>query len=143
MVTVVFKEQSKNDNLFNSNKSNCKVYFNGELKADKLANTNSMIDDEINSFKSRVMKSNLSRLHINPSDNQEISEITLSDRITKVPALQMADLTYYNYALNNTEVKQLYNSGFNKYNATFKEIKVINKDIIKGSNSDRYKINPI
>jgi hypothetical protein len=143
MVTVVFKEQSKNDNLFNSNKSNCKVYFNGELKADKLANTNSMIDDEINSFKSRVMKSNLSRLHINPSDNQEISEITLSDRITKVPALQMADLTYYNYALNNTEVKQLYNSGFNKYNATFKEIKLINKDIIKGSNSDRYKINPI
>jgi hypothetical protein len=143
MVTVVFQEQSKNDNLFNSNKSNCKVYFNGELKADKLANTNSMIDDEINSFKSRVMKSNLSRLHLNPSDNQKISKVKLADKITEVPALQMADLTYYNYALTNAEVKRLYNSGFNKYDATFKKIKVINKDFSKGSNSDTYKINPI
>jgi hypothetical protein len=119
------------------------VYFNGELKADTLAKTNSLIDDEINSFKSRVMKSNLSKLHINPSDNQTISTVKLADKITEVPALQMADLTYYNYALNNTEIKQLYNSGFNKYDATFKKIKVINKDYTKGSNSDTYIINPI
>ena len=143
MVTVVFQEQAKSDNLFNSNKSNCKVYFNGELKADKLANTNSMEDDEINSFKSRVMKSNLSRLHINPSDNQTISKVKLMDDITELPALQMADLTYYNYALTNADIKQLYNSGFNKYDATFKKLKIKNKDFIKGVNSDTYSLNPI
>ena len=143
MVTVVFQEQAKSDNLFNSNKSNCKVYFNGELKADKLANTNSMNDDEINSFKSRVMKSNLSRLHINPKDNQTISKVKLSDKITQVPALQMSDLTYYNYALTNADIKQLYKSGFNKYEATFKKIKIINKEFTKGVNSDTYSINPI
>ena len=143
MVTVVFQEQSKNDNLFNSNKSSCKVYFNGEIKADKLANTNSMVDDEINSFKSRVMKSNLSRLHINPSANQTINEVTLSDKITKSSTLQMADLTYYNYALTNVEIKQLYKSGFNKYDTTFKKMKVTKKEYNKGINSDNYSVNPI
>ena len=143
MVTVVFQEQPKTDNLFNSNKSNCKVYFNGELKADKLSNTNSLVNDEINNFTSRVMKSNLSKLHINPSTNQKISTVKLQDTITQVPALQVADLTYYNYALNNADIKSLYKNGFNKYDATFKKIKVYQKEFNKGSNSDTYSLNPI
>ena len=141
MITVVFQEQPKGDNLFNANKSNCKVYFNGELKSDKLANTNSMENDVINNFKSRVMKSNLSKLHINPSENQSIKQLTLSDNITKISPLQMADLTYYNYALTNSEIKTLYNNGFNKYEATFK--KRVQRDYTKGFNSQTYTVNPI
>lgn len=141
MITIVFQEQPKNDNLFNANKSNCKVYFNGELKADKLSNTNSMENDIVNNFKSRVMKSNLSKLHINPSDNQTITQLTLADNITKIAPLRMGDLTYYNYALNNTEIKTLYNNGFNKYEATFK--KRIKTDYTKGFNSQTYTVNPI
>jgi hypothetical protein len=141
MVTIVFQEQPKNENVFNNNKSNCKVYFNGELKADKLTNTNSIEETELHNFKSRVMKSNLSKLHINPSNNQKISEITLSDNITKVSPLQMADLSYYNYALTNTEIKQLYNKGFNKYQASFK--KLISKSYTKGFNNKDYTLKAI
>jgi len=142
MVTIVFQEQPKNDNVFNNNRSNCKVYFNGELKADKLSNTSSIEEDEINNFKSRVMKSNLSKLHINPEIfNKTIDERTLSDTITKISPLQMSDLTYYNYALTNTEIKRLYNNGFNKYTASFS--KKISKSYTKGFNSDSYTINPI
>jgi hypothetical protein len=142
MVTVVFQEQSNKDNVFNNNKSNCKVYFNGELKADKLSNTNSIEEEEINNFKSRVMKSNLSKLHINPEKiNGTISNITLKDNITEVSPLQMSDLTYYNYALSRGEIKRLYENGFNKYNASFS--KRISKSYTKGFNSKDYTVNPI
>ena len=142
MITVVFQEQNKSDNIFNNNKSNCKVYFNGELKADKLSNTNSIEDDTINNFKSRVMKSNLSQLHINPKIiNGDISEHTLNDNITKIAPLQMSDLTYYNYALTNSEIKNLYNNGFNKYDASFK--KRISKSYEKGFNNIGAEVNAI
>jgi hypothetical protein len=141
MVTVVFQEQSKNENVFNKNKLNCRVYFNGELKADKLSNTNSVEDDSINNFKSRVMRSNLSKLHINPSKNQKVKPVKLSDDITEVSPLQMADLSYYNYALTNTEIKRLYNNGFNKYGASFK--KLISKNYTKGFNNESYDLKPI
>ena len=135
MITVVFQEQPKNNNVFNNNKSSCRVYFNGELKADKLSNTNSIENDEINNFKSRVMKSNLSQLHINPKNiNGNINTHTLTDRITKIAPLQMSDLTYYNYALTNTEIKRLYNNGFNKYDASFK--KRMSKNYEKGVNTN-------
>lgn len=142
MITVVFQEQPKNENVFNNNKSNCRVYFNGELKADKLSNTNSIENDEISNFKSRVMKSNLSKLHINPSViNDTIGTHLLSDNITKIAPLQMSDLTYYNYALTNSEIKRLYSNGFNKYDASFS--KRISKSYTKGFNSKDYSMNPI
>jgi hypothetical protein len=142
MITVVFQEQHKSDNIFNNNKSNCKVYFNGELKADKLSNTNSIENEQINNFKSRVMKSNLSKLHINPTTiNGNITEHTLNDNITKIAPLQMSDLTYYNYALTNAEIKRLYNSGFNKYDASFK--KRISKSYEKGFNNNNALVNAI
>ena len=142
MITVVFQEQSKSDDIFNNNKSNCKVYFNGELKSDKLSNTNSIENDEIKNFKSRVMKSNLSKLHINPSKiNGKIIQQTLGDRITKIAPLQMSDLTYYNYALNNAEIKNLYKNGFNKYDASFK--KRISKSYQKGFNDINSEVHAI
>jgi hypothetical protein len=142
MITVVFQEQSKSDDIFNNNKSNCKVYFNGELKSDRLSNTNSIENDEIKNFKSRVMKSNLSKLHINPKIiNGSIDEHTLTDKITKISPLQMSDLTYYNYALTNAEIKNLYNNGFNKYDTSFQ--KRISKSYEKGFNDINNEVNAI
>ena len=81
------------------------------------------------------MKSNLSELHINPQKiNGTINTHTLTDRITKIAPLQMSDLTYYNYALTNTEIKRLYNNGFNKYDASFK--KRMSKNYEKGVNTN-------
>lgn len=135
MVTIVFQEQPKIENIFNNNKSNCKVYFNGDLISDKLSNTNSIEEAEITNFKSRAMRSNLSKLHINPEKiNGTISKVELEDGITQISPLQMADLTYYNYALKTSEIKSLYNSGFNKYSASIK--KLISKSFEKGYNID-------
>ena len=142
MVTIVFQEQPKIENIFNNNKSNCKVYFNGDLISDKLSNTNSIEEAEITNFKSRAMRSNLSKLHINPKNiNGNIEKVTLDDKITNISPLQMADLTYYNYALKISEIKSLYNSGFNKYSASIK--KLISKSFEKGYNNENYKIEAI
>ena len=142
MITVVFQENPKIDNIFNNNKSNCKVYLNGDLKSDKLSNTNSIEDAEIKNFKSRAMRSNLSKLHINPKKiNGHISKKTLDDKITEISPLQMADLTYYNYALTTSEIKRLYKNGFNKYNATIK--KKISKSYEKGYNNASYTVEAI
>ena len=142
MVTIVFQEQPKIENIFNNNKSNCKVYLNGDLISDKLSNTNSIEEAEITNFKSRAMRSNLSKLHINPDKiNGNISKIKLDDGITDISPLQMADLTYYNYALKISEIKSLYNSGFNKYSASIK--KLISKSFEKGYNNENYKIEAI
>jgi hypothetical protein len=142
MITVVFQENPKINNIFNNNKSNCKVYFNGDLISDKLSNTNSIEEAEITNFKSRAMRSNLSKLHINPEKiNGPIDKIKLEDGITNMSPLQMADLTYYNYALTKSEIRSLYNNGFNKYNATIK--RKISKNYEKGYNNDSYKVEAI
>jgi hypothetical protein len=142
MITVVFQENPKIDNIFNNNKSNCKVYLNGDLKSDKLSNTNSIEDAEIKNFKSRAMRSNLSKLHINPKKiNGPISKQKLNDNITEISPLQMADLTYYNYALTTSEIKSLYKNGFNKYNAAIK--KKISKSYEKGFNNASYTVEAI
>ena len=142
MVTVVFQEQPKINDLFNNNKSNCKIYFNGDLKSDKLSNTNTIENDEIKTFKSRAMRSNLSKLRINPMQtNGYISKRTLPDNITEMSPLQMSDLTYYNYALTASEIKRLYNNGFNKFTTSIK--KKISNTYEKGYNNDSYNIKAI
>ena len=85
------------------------------------------------------MKSNFSKLHINPLTSTHIpdfTELTMADSITKTPPLQMADLTYFNYALNEAEINRLYDNGFNKYPAIVKKRKetILSKgDYIKNS----------
>lgn len=133
MITIVFKEQNNSEQLFYKRNANCKIYFNKQLISDRLAEVDNIENNTINKFNSRVMKSNFSKLHINPllGINGGIGNHTLEDGITETPALQVADLTYYNYALTQIEIDRLYNSGFNKYPATFN--KRIAKNFYKGT----------
>ena len=138
MVTIVFQEQPKTEYIFNKNNANCKVYFNGVLIEDRLAHTKAIENaSEYTQIKSRVMKSNLSKLHINPSSgkiigtndnragfiNNDLLKIETNAADTnnkiKISPLQMADLTYFNYALTVKEIKVLYDKGFNKNIVTF------------------------
>lgn len=135
MITIVFQEQPKNEDLFYKNNTNCKVYFNKHLIADRLVNSDSVELNTINNFKSRVMKSNFSKLHINPILNTngsvlKYTTISSTDGISQSTPLQLADLTYYNYALTQNDINKLYSMGFNKYSAEFKkplETPVFNK----------------
>lgn len=126
MITIVFKEQPTSEQLFYKHNASCKIYFNKKLVSDRLANINNLEKND-NLFKSRAMKSNFSKLHINPVndtlDNNSYNNLTLSDGITQAPPLQMADLTYFNYALNQAEINRLYDNGFNKYPAIIKKRK--------------------
>lgn len=122
MITVVFKEQPNTEQLFYKNNASCKIYFNKKLVSDRLAQVNNLENNNF-IFKSRAMKSNFSKLHINPDidGNKNINKLILSDTITETSPLQMADLTYFNYALNETEINRLYDNGFNKYPAIIKK----------------------
>ena len=122
MITIVFKEQADKDNILYKNNANCKIYFNKYLLSDRLAEVDVLNNNELSNFNSRVMKSNFSKLHINPAkdmDDTKVLNHKMSDNISETPALQMSDLTYFNYALNQSEIDRLYNIGFNKYRATF------------------------
>lgn len=132
MITIVFKEQPNSEQLFYKHNASCKIYFNKQLVSDRLANINNL-ENNNNIFKSRTMKSNFSKLHINPEgfDTNDYRNHTLSDGITEVSPLQMADLTYFNYALEQPEINRLYENGFNKYAAIFK--KRIETNFTKGS----------
>ena len=138
MITIVFKEQPTSEQLFYKHNASCKIYFNKKLVSDRLANINNLEKND-NLFKSRAMKSNFSKLHINPLTSTHIpdfTELTMADSITKTPPLQMADLTYFNYALNEAEINRLYDNGFNKYPAIVKKRKetILSKgDYIKNS----------
>ena len=41
--------------------------------------------------------------------------VILDDTITEVAPLQLADFSYFNYALSTAEIKGLYKKGFNSY----------------------------
>jgi len=132
MITIVFQENPSNEEVFNNNIANYRIYLNGELVEDRLANTNNIENSNYdNNFKSRVIKNNNNKLHINPiyydniidKDktnidkyiNKDTPPVLLSDKITEISPLQIADLTYFNYALTTAEINSLYRKGYNTY----------------------------
>jgi hypothetical protein len=126
MVTILFQENQKGSDSINVNNTNCKIYLNGALVADRLANVNGFEDTIVNNFNSRVMKSNLSKFYINPYSlnlaktnqlNLRPNSFIAPDGITSVSPLLVSDLSYFNYALDDYEISNLYRLGFNNYPA--------------------------
>ena len=143
MITIVFQENPQNENIINSNKANCRIYFNGDMVSDRVANINNNENVEINEFKSRAMKSNYSKLRIN-DHSLNLNHTTAAPTVAKIldydtglkdTPLKMADLTYYNYALNQMEINSLYKAGFNKYEAVLKNVNTDVDKYNKGFNS--------
>lgn len=133
MITIVFQEQPNNELIFNVESANCRIYFNGVLIENRIAHSASIEKkDDFTSIKSRVMKSNLSKLLINPTNVtpgiNSISPITTTDtnqNNVKISPLQVADLSYFNYALSQREITQLYNKGYKNKKVSFTD-KLIN-----------------
>lgn len=126
MITIVLQESPLNEEALFTNRTNCKVYFNGSLISDRSTYNNDITTDSDptkTDKKSTVMKKNMGNLYINPATNlsdinndyiQLIKEKTETDDITKDVPLKMANLSYFNYALNVDEIYKLYNKGFTK-----------------------------
>jgi hypothetical protein len=152
MITIVFQEQPNNELIFNVDSANCRMYFNGVLIENRMAHSASIEKkDDFTSIKSRVMKSNLSKLLINPLNVTpgitSIKTLTTNSRTDQtdlnISPLQVADLSYFNYALSQKEITNLYNKGYKNKKVSFTE-RIINipKGTIYKIDKDEY-VKPI
>ena len=121
MITIVMQESPSNEEKLFTNRTNCKVYFNSTLVADRSTYNNDMNDLSNENAVSTVMKNNIGRLYINPATEtksidiiKSVPDITQTDGITKDAPVKMADMSYFNYALNDDDILILYKKGFSK-----------------------------
>ena len=66
---------------------------------------------------SAAMKHNKAPLYLNPGNLLTDDNNILEDKIfqnSELSPLQMSDLTYFNYAVNENQIKSLFKSGFSK-----------------------------
>jgi hypothetical protein len=113
MVTVVLREITPENDILYKNKTSCKIYMNGINVLDRIVES-----PYSNTFGSAVMKHNRAPLHVNPGNIFSTSSSADSNPFvtsgTGTSALQMANLHYYNYALNDADIVALFNKGFTK-----------------------------
>lgn len=117
MVTVVLKEINPDNDILYRNKTTCKLYINGINILDRV------VESPYNgSYGSAAMKHNRGFLYINPGDffsddanraKNPFEKINASDN-EKTHPLRMANLTYYNYALAETDIYTLFQKKFEK-----------------------------
>jgi hypothetical protein len=110
MVTIVMKEVADSNNVLSLNRASCKMYINGVKLLDKKVETK-----YVNNIYSATFKNNTSPFYINPliNINNIRDNINPYNRVTKGNSLKMADVKYYNYAINDEMITSLHNKGFN------------------------------
>jgi hypothetical protein len=152
MITIVMQESPSNEDALFSNRTNCKIYFNGTLIADRSTYNNNMMDDNnVTDIISTAMKKNLGSLFINPNTNLSSIGIEKSNRyINKIHTLdgtdstnsdcplKMADMSYFNYVLTDGQIKLLYAKGFDNKMSDIgvREMGLDKKHFIKGNKID-------
>lgn len=137
MVTIVIKEVADNNNILSKNRAICRMYINGMLIFENKAET--IYNQEIHSA---TIKHNKSPFYINPSFSYPINktfsstqdmrtkyknlapyldlnhtELTIGndeDARLLMGVLRIADLKYYNYAINQEKINSIYREGFYK-----------------------------
>lgn len=105
MVTIVMKEVADSNNILSQNRASCRMYINGVKLLDKKVETK--YDSEIYSA---TFKNNTSPFYINPQLDTSKSPY---NKVTTGNALKIADVKYYNYAIDDEMISSLYNKGFN------------------------------
>ena len=134
MVTVVLKEINPDDDIMYKNRTQCKMYINGINVLDRIVE--SPYDG---SYGSAAMKHNRGPLYVNPGDlfsntNHNNNPFETQNGETVL----MANLTYFNYAIDEAKVLELFKRKFTKTPA------VITKDDgIDNGISDKFAISPV
>ncbi len=132
MVTIVLKEINPDDDIMNKNKTQCKMYINGINILDRIVE--SPYDG---SYGSAAMRHNRGPLYVNPGDlfgqNSSDNPFSSTDKDTVI----MANLSYFNYAIDDVKVLELFKKKFTKTPA----MQVTDKtdDIV----TDKFAISPI
>jgi len=117
MFTLVLKEITPENDILNKFKTSCKIFLNGIKMLDREVEApyNGTTDGIPGSA---AMKHNRAPLYLNPGNLLSNSATHTNNKIftsTDDSPLQMADLSYYNYALDSDEIKSIFSYGFNKY----------------------------
>jgi hypothetical protein len=117
MTTIVMKEVADANNILMKNRASCKIYINGinvlDKKAETIYNGKSL---------SATFKNNKSPFYMNPdlttsSNNGNVKsdmERYMGKADLQENAVKLADLKYFNYALPETKILELYSNGFSK-----------------------------
>lgn len=119
MITLIVQDTYPSDPLPIRNKVRVRLYVNGMLELDryvdgKLADTSS---------KATLLRQNNGNLYVAPQIKAKAltgnTEPTLTYvNTTTTPfsrnALMMADLTYFNYAIDTAQIKSIFDAGFNR-----------------------------
>ena len=109
MITVVVSETSPEDDVFvSTNQAVVKLYLNGYAYLNK---DGELVD------KSTAMKTNNSDLHIGTDKKNSNNNVLTSDNTDTTTEVGISDLTYFNYALEDTEIINLFKGGCNKSTA--------------------------
>jgi len=116
MFTVVLKEINPDNDILYQNKTSCKIYINGIKILDR------SVESPYNgSYGSAVMKHNRSPLYVNPGDifstNGKEGENPFKTSGDS-SAILMANLSYFNYAINEEQITDLFQKEFTKNGAT-------------------------
>jgi hypothetical protein len=132
MITIVLQESPSNEEKLFSNRTNCKIYFNSTLISDRSTFNNDVLNLNNETGISTAMKNNIGNLYINPlkniqdayknnfpiSSNQnlinKIEVQTNDDGINQDSPIKMANMSYFNYALNDNQILELHKKGFDK-----------------------------
>lgn len=115
MFTMVLREISPENDILYKNKTSCKIYINAVNVLDRT------VESPYNgSFGSAAMKHNRAPLYVNPGDlfsrtgNEKGNPFETNGSNS---AMQMANLSYYNYSLDELEVQQLFANKFTQHPA--------------------------
>jgi hypothetical protein len=125
MVSIVIKEVADNNNILTKNRALCRLYINGMLIFENKVET--MYNDDIHSA---TIKHNKSPFYVNPEFNfgdlQENKDKNPyfnirkgifengADERDKLNILRVADLKYFNYAIDQDIINRIYRDGFYK-----------------------------
>ena len=133
MITIVLQESPSNEEKLFSNRTNCKIYFNSTLISDRSTFNNDILNLNNEIGVSTAMKNNVGNLYINPLKNiripgssteplntdlvSNIENQTDNDGIINDSPIKMANLSYFNYALTDNKILELYQKSFKKETA--------------------------
>lgn len=109
MFTVTLQELSPENDIIYKNRTSCKIFINGINVLDKVVESPYTGSNTI--MGSSVMKHNTSPLYLNPG-NLYSENGTNENPVLKESMVQMANLTYYNYALTELEIQNIFANKF-------------------------------
>lgn len=114
MVTIVMKEVADSNNILLRNRASCKIFINSINVLNQKAETK--YNDKVYSS---TFKNNTSPFYINPvigNDNVKVNNKNYlnNNNITDFNTIKIADLKYFNYAIDNSKIAELYSNGFSK-----------------------------